>query len=173
MGARVLHRLKWLASRFGRQHRAIATVEFALVGLALTLFLMVIINVGMLGLTLGGLVHGVQSAARAAAVQAANNYATNGSISCPTQAAIVSLFNQYADPPLAPATGTTSNPSVTATWTNNGNDTVTTEPPGLYLTLTGTVRWVPIGLAAFSNGINLTITTVATVPGSAQSTSTC
>jgi len=166
-------RLNGIASGFGRQRRAVAAVEFALVGMALVMFLMIIVNVGMLGLTLGALVHGVQSAARAAAVQTADNYATNGSISCPTQSAIIGYFNQYADPPLPPATGATSNPGVTATWSDNGNDTVTTEPPGVYLTLTATDKWVPIGFAAFGTGINLSITTVATVTGSAQAASTC
>jgi len=170
---RRIFRLNGMAWCFGRHRRAIAAVEFALVGMALVMFLLVIINVGMLGLTLGALVHGVQSAARAAAVQTAQNYAANGTISCPTQSAIVGYFNQYADPPLPPATGATSNPGVTATWSDNGNDTVTTEPPGVYLTLTATDKWVPIGFAAFGMGINLSITTVATVTGSAQATATC
>jgi Flp pilus assembly protein TadG len=162
-----------IASRFGRQRRAVAAVEFALIGMALVMFLLIIVNVGMLGLTLGALVHGVQSAARAAAVQAANNYADNGSLTCPTQSAIIGYFNEYADPPLAPATSATSNPGITATWSDNGNDTVTTEPPGVYLTLKATDKWVPIGFAAFGTGINLSISTVATVTGSAQAAATC
>jgi Flp pilus assembly protein TadG len=156
-----------------RQRRGAAAVEFALVSLALFMFLLAILNLGMLGFTLGALVRGVQSAARAAAVQTASNYATNDAITCPANAVIVSDFNRYADPPLPPATSATSNPGVTAIWSNNGTDAITTEPPGVYLTLTASYRWTPIGLPAFGTGINLKITTVATVTGSSQVASTC
>jgi len=171
--ARAWYGLRRLASGFARQRRAVAAVEFALVSLALFGFLLAVVNLGMLGFTLGALVRGVQSAARAAAVQTGYNYATTSNFTCPTQSAIVGYFNQYADPPLPPATGATSNPAVIATWTNNGTDTVTTEPPGVYLTLTGTYHWVPIGFAPFGTGIDLSITTVATVDGSSQVNSTC
>ncbi len=159
--------------RLAFQCRATAAVEFAIVGLALFLFLLVIVNIGMLGLTLGALVHGVQTAARTAAVQTANTYATTGSITCPTNAAIIGYFNNFADPPLPPATGSTGNPAVTATWTDNGSGTVTTEPPGVYLTMTATYRWVTIGFAGFGSGFPLSITTVATVTGTSQVTATC
>jgi len=162
-----------LAAACARHRRAFAAVEFALVSLAMFGFLLAIINLGMLGLTLGALVHGVQSAARTAAVQTSYNYATSRALTCPSNAAIIGYFNQHADPPLPPATSTTSNPALIASWSNNGNDTVTTEPPGVYLTLTGTYRWVPIGFAPFGAGINLSITTVATVTGSAQVSSAC
>ncbi len=158
---------------FGRHRRAGAAVEFALVGMALILFLMAVVNLGMLGFTIGALVHGVESAARAAAVQTANNYATSEAITCPSESAIVGYFNKYANPPIPAATGTTGNPSVIATWSDNGGDTVATEPPGVYLTLTAKYKWVPIGLSAFGAGINLSMTTVATVTGTAQAASTC
>ncbi len=148
-------------------------MEFALAGLAITAFILIIVNVSLLGLSLGALVRGVQSAARNAAVHTAATYATTNSITCPTQAAIIGYFNAAADPPLPPATGTTGNPTVTAAWTNNGADTITTDPPGLYLTLTGTYRFVPIGFAPFGAGITLSITSVATVTGSAQLASSC
>jgi len=162
-----------LAKNLARHRRAGAAVEFALVGLAMVGFLLAIVNLGMLGFTIGALVRGVQSAARAAAVQTANTYATTEAITCPSESAIVGYFNQYADPPLPPATGTTGNPAVTATWSDNGGDATTTEPPGVYLTLTATYKWAPIGFAAFGTGINLSITTVATVTGTAQAASTC
>jgi hypothetical protein len=136
-------------------------------------FLIAIVNLGLLGFAAGALVRGVESAARAAAVQSAAAYAATNAITCPSESAIVGYFNQYADPPLPPATGTTGNPAVTASWSDNGGDTVTTEPPGVYLTLTATYRWVPIGFAPFGAGINLSITTVATVTGSSQLASTC
>ena len=144
-----------------------------MVGLALVFFLLAIVNLGMLGFSVGALVRGVQSAARAAAVQTANTYAATEAVTCPSESAIVGYFNEYADPPLPPATGTTGNPAVTATWSDNGGDAVTTEPPGVYLTLTATYKWMPIGLAVFGTGINLSITTVATVTGTAQAASTC
>ncbi len=162
-----------LATALARQRGAVVAVEFALVSLAMFGFLLAIINLGMLGLTLGALVHGVQSAARAAAMQTSYNYATSRTLTCPTNATIIGYFNQHADPPLPPATGTTSNPAVIASWSNNGNGSVTTEPPGVYLTLTGTYRWVPLGFAPFGAGINLSITTVATATGSAQVSSAC
>jgi Flp pilus assembly protein TadG len=156
-----------------RNRRAAAAVEFALVGTAQFLFMLAIVNLGMLGFTVGALVRGVQSAARAAAVQTANTYATTEVVTCPTQSAIIGYFNNYADPPLPPATGSTGNPSVTATWSNNGGDANTSEPPGVYLTLTASYHWVPVGFAAFGAGINLKMTTVATVSGTAQAASTC
>ena len=166
-------RLPWPAAAFVRHCWAGAAVEFALVGMALAMFMLAIVNLGMLGFTVGALVHGVQSAARAAAVQTANTYATTEAITCPSKSAIIGYFNEYADPPLPAATGTTSNPAGISTWSDNGGDAVTSEPPGVYLTLTATYLWVPIGFAAFGTGINLSITTVATVTGSAQAASTC
>jgi Flp pilus assembly protein TadG len=162
-----------LAAGLARQRRAGAAVEFALVGTALVAFLLAIVNLGMLGFSVGALVRGVQSAARAAAVQTAATYAATEAITCPSESAIVGYFNEYADPPLPPATGATGNPAVNASWSDNGGDAVTTEPPGVYLTLTATYKWVPIGFAPFGAGINLSITTVATVTGTAQAASTC
>jgi hypothetical protein len=166
-------RLRRQAAGLVRQRRAGAAVEFALVGTALVAFLLAIVNLGMLGFSVGALVRGVQSAARAAAVQTAATYAATEAITCPSESAIVGYFNEYADPPLPPASGTTGNPAVNATWSDNGGDAVATEPPGVYLTLTATYKWVPIGFAPFGAGINLSITTVATVTGTAQAASTC
>jgi Flp pilus assembly protein TadG len=166
-------RLHRLAAALARQRRGGAAVEFALVGMALVAFLLAIVNLGMLGFSVGALVRGVQSAARAAAVQTAATYAATEAVTCPSESAIVGYFNEYADPPLPPASGTTGNPAVNASWSDNGGDAVTTEPPGVYLTLTATYKWVPIGFAPFGTGINLSITTVATVTGTAQAASTC
>jgi Flp pilus assembly protein TadG len=155
-------------------NRGAAAVEFALIGLAMVAFIMAIVDLGMLGFSLGALTHGVQSAARTAVVNAANAYATNGAISCPTTSTIIGYFNSYANPPLPAATGSTGNPAVTATWTNNSSDTVTTEPQGVYLTLTATYTWQPLGFAAFGNtGIRLSITSVALVPGSSAEAASC
>jgi hypothetical protein len=161
------------AARLGATRRAGAATEFAFISFALVAFLMAIVNLGLLGFSAGALVRGVESAARAAAVQTAAAYAATNAITCPSESAIVGYFNEYADPPLPAATGTTGNPAVIATWTNNGTGSVTTEPPGVYLTLTATYKWTPIGFAPFGAGINLSITTVATVTGTAQANSTC
>jgi Flp pilus assembly protein TadG len=148
-----------------------AAVEFALVSFAYIGFLLAILNLGMLGFSLAALTHGVQQAARTAATYAANQEVTNSTYACPSASTIAEYFNTYADPPLSPA-GTTSasNPYITATWINNATGSVTTEPPGLYLTLVGTYKWKPLGLAAFGSGINLNIATVATVMGTSTGT---
>jgi Flp pilus assembly protein TadG len=159
--------------RLGRSTRAAAAVEFALTGLALLGFILAILNLGMFGFSLGALVRGVQSAARAAAVEASASYASNGTLTCPAPSTVVSLFNTYADPPLPVATGTTGNPAVTSAWTDNSTGAVTTEPQGVYLTLTAKYKFVPIGFSAFGTGVTLSITTVATVLGSSAETATC
>jgi Flp pilus assembly protein TadG len=159
--------------RLGRARRASTAVEFALTSLALFAFLLAIVNLGMLGFSLGALVRGVQSAARTAAVTAANTYATTGAITCPSNTAIVGYFNSFADPPLPAATGTTGNPTVSAAWTDNTTGSVASEPQGVYLTLTASYKWVPIGFSSFGTGIKLSITTVAEVMGSSTQTATC
>jgi Flp pilus assembly protein TadG len=159
---------------FARTRRAAAAVEFAICGMALFLFIFGIVNLGMLGLSLGGLVRGVQSAARAAAVYTSNKYATTGAFSCPSTSMIVTYFNNAATGAL-PAAGSAkgSNPLVAVTWTNNGTSSVTGAAPGLYLTLTGTYRWAPIGFLGVFPTIPLSITTVTEVMGSQNQASTC
>lgn len=154
--------------------RGVVAVEFALIGVAMFAFILAILDLGMLGFSLDSLTRGVQAAARTSVMTAANAYATNGAISCPTTSTIIGYFNSYASPPLAVATGSTSNPAVTATWTDNSSGTVTTEPQGVYLTLTGTYTWLPLGFAAFGHaGIRLSITSVAIVPGSSAGAASC
>jgi len=153
------------------RHRSGAVaVEFAVSGLALFGFVLVLINMGLLGLSIGALAHGVQAAARTAAVQAAKNYVNSGSTySCPAPASVATYFNNFANPPL-PVSGTSataSNPYINAVWTNNSSNATAGEPPGVYLTLTGTYVWHPIGFN-FGPGITLKITTLATVLGSAS-----
>ena len=56
---------------------------------------------------------------------------------------IVTDFNNAVSPAL-PSAGTVSgsNPLVTVTWTNNGTNGEAGDPPGLYLTLTGSLPMV-------------------------------
>lgn len=148
---------------FGRCRRGGAAVEFALVGLALMLFLGALVELGELGFSIAAQARGVQAAARAAAMDASNGVATSAN-GTPTEDSIATIrgyFNQYADPPLAPPNGT-SGPQVSAEWcTNTGGSA----PPALYLILTVSNTWVPPGFNMFSSGFTISLTTVATVMG--------
>jgi Flp pilus assembly protein TadG len=149
-------------------------VEFAICGFALFVFIFGIVNLGLLGMSLSALARGVQSAARAAAVYTSAQYANEGVFTCPSDGTIVSDFNNAASPAL-PAAGDTngSNPRLTITWTNNGTSSNAGDPPGLYLTLTGTYRWSPIGFNGVFPSIPLSITTVTTVMGSQNQATAC
>ncbi len=151
-------------------------MEFALCGLAFFAFILGIVNLGVLGFSLGALTRGVQATGRWAATQASSSYANSGStITLPCLGRVVTAFNGYADPPL-PAlpqpTGTSASTGsqiagpmkLTATWATAGAGSA----PGVYLTLTATYSWAPFGFAAFGHGFPVSITTAATVMGSAQ-----
>ena len=157
-----------IITRFRAARRASAAVEFALSGLALFAFIMAILNFGLLGFSLGTLAHSVQATARKAAMYASNQYATTGTMTCPTSTMITTFFNGYAQPPLPTAgTATGNNPLITATWTNNSSGAGgASEWNGVYLTLTVKYLWSPIGFNMFAKGIPLSITTAATVMGS-------
>jgi Flp pilus assembly protein TadG len=88
--------------RLGRERRSSAAVEFALTGSALIAFLFGIVNLGLLGLTVGTLQHAVEQTARKAAVTAA----LNGSSACPSSTTIQGYFNPYAAP-VSPANAAT------------------------------------------------------------------
>jgi Flp pilus assembly protein TadG len=156
-------------TKFGRIiacRKAGAAVEFAIVGVAFFAFIMAILNLGLVGFSLGAVARGTQAAGRAAAVKAAANYASTGTFTCPAPAAIAGYFNNAVSPPL-PVSGTSStasNPYINAVWTNN-NAAAAGEPPGVYLTLITTYNWHPVGFN-FGSGITLKIATVATAPGS-------
>lgn len=154
---------------FRTTRRAGAAVEFALSGFALLAFILAILNLGLLGFSLGALTHGVQATARKAAVFAANQYATTGTMTCPDNPTVAGYFNSFAQPPLPSAgTATGSNPLITATWTNNSAGDGSNEWTGVYLTLTVKYTWVPVGFPAFGQGIPLSITTASTVMGSSN-----
>lgn len=151
------------ARRFHADRRAGPATEFALVGLWVIGLMFVILNLGLLGFSLSALAHGVQAAARAAVVDTSNN-----AMACSAPARIAGFFNKYAQPPLPAATaGTgstpTGNPYLAVTWANSGASTPET------LSLVGTYKWTPLGFAKLG-AIKLRIATVASVPGSAQST---
>jgi Flp pilus assembly protein TadG len=154
--------------RIAACRKAGAAVEFGLVGIAFFAFIMAILNLGLVGFSLGAVARGTQAAGRSAAVQAAANYASTGTFTCPAASAVAGYFNAAVSPPL-PASGTSStasNPYINAVWTNN-NAAAAGEPPGVYLTLIATYKWHPVGFN-FGSGISLKIATVATVPGSSS-----
>ncbi len=146
--------------------RAAAAVEFGLVGFAFFGFIFVILNLGLLGFSLGALSRGVQTAARAAALATANQYTTTQAYTAPSACTVDGFFDGIADPPFKPSgTSTSSNPKITISWVNNSANLVATEPPGLYVAITGTYLWKPLGFEALFSGITLKISSVATVPG--------
>jgi Flp pilus assembly protein TadG len=169
-----LARVAATARAVARARRAAAAVEFAICGLALLVFIFGIVNLGLLGMSLSSLARGVQSAARAAAVYTSAQYANQGAFTCPSDSTIVTDFNNAAGPAL-PGAGDSngSNPRLTVTWTNNGTSSNAGDPPGLYLTLTGTYRWSPIGFNGVFPSIPLSITTVTTVMGSQNQATAC
>jgi hypothetical protein len=146
------------------RHGGTAT-EFALVGFAAFLFMMAILNIGMLGFSVGALEHAVQATARREAVAASLSNVTNDQFVCPAASVVQSDFNSYSQPALpASATSNAGNtgPLLDILWTDN-NPSI----PGVYLTLTATYDWTPIGFALLGNGLVMSVTAAAEVTGSA------
>jgi Flp pilus assembly protein TadG len=158
--------------KFWHNRRAATAVEFALSAIALLAFLMAIFNLGWLGFSLGALARGVQTAARSSAVYTSAQYATTQTFVTPSCSTTVGYFNSAVSPPLPTAgTATGSNPLLTVGWTNNSGSGVASYPPGVILTLTGSFNWVPFGFDRLFSGIPLKISTVATVMGTAGTSS--
>ena len=145
-------------ARLAAARRAAMAVEFAIVSLALFIFLFGIINLGDLGLVLGALQRGVQGAARQAAVTAAANLANNAA--CPTAAQIQGYFGSYAAPVINTAAATPSY-GAGSPWVINDATL-----PGSYLVMTETYTWKPLGFAAFGTGFPVSLTAAAFVMGS-------
>lgn len=157
------------AHQFRLAKKAVASIEFAISSMALMLFLLAIINLGDLGLVLGALQHGAESAARAAAVQTAGNIA--GGNACSNSTQVQTYFNNVASPPLPPATGLPNDgsPSILTSWTNNTNNNPV---PGTYVTVTASYKWTPIGLPNTA-AIPLNITATQIVLGTSGATTSC
>ena len=164
---------------FGPARRAAAAVEFAICGLAIIAFLMVLLNLGLLGLDVSIQARATQATARAAAVAAARYYVNNNSYACSVStttsySSVAALFDSFASPVL-PASGTSngSNPQITATWYNTPTSASTPSlPPGIALALTTKYVWQPLGFAGLGGGITLKLSTVAMVMGSYGTTAT-
>ncbi len=158
---------RWISARlarrgFARARRAAAAVEFAITSVALFTFLMGIINLGDLGLVLGALQHGVQGAARQAAVVAAGDLASG--TACPANGDIQSYFNAFATPPLAANSAVPSFGGGGSPWVSNDATL-----PGSYVVLTETYNWVPIGFSPFGTGFSFSLTAAGFVMGSSAS----
>jgi hypothetical protein len=114
---------------------------------------------------------GIQTAARKAAVQAANNYVASLSTStvkytCPSAATVAGYFNSITGN-VVPAAGTSSssNPYLLVNWYNNSASTYASKPPGVLAVLTITYNWKPVGWAMLPASLKLSLTTIATVTG--------
>jgi len=164
-----------IVTRFAAARRGGPAVEFAISGTLLFGFIMGIINLGLLGLSVGALTRGVEATGRWAAIQAAASYASSGStVTEPCFSRVTSAFNGFVSPPL-PALGTPTSNTITSnglTLTINWTTTGVGKAPGVYLTLTGTYAWQPLGFHLFGSGFNVNITTAATVLGSSTSGTT-
>jgi len=156
---------------FCDDRRGSTSLEFALNGIALMLFVFAIINLGDLGLVFGAMRHGVQGAARMAAVQTGVNISNSGS--CINSAQVAGYFNNDASPvlPTASTSSLPGYPTVTTTWTNNAaGNTI----QGTYVTVTASFLWVPIGMPNNSRtGIPLATTATDMVEGTSGASTSC
>jgi Flp pilus assembly protein TadG len=151
------------------QTRATAGIEFALNGLVLFLFLFGLINLGDLGLVVSTLKHGVQSAARDAAVQTGVQIEqTDNPADCATATQIIGYFNAVTTPILPPAAAAANgaDPIVQTAWANAAS-------PGTMLTVSVSYDWVPLGMTNAFPAIPITITSSQIVMGTSGLTTSC
>ncbi len=154
-----------------RDRRASAAVEFAICGLALIAFIMVIINLGLLGFSVGTMQRGIQASARNAAVQAANNYVSSlaagtAKYTCPSASTVAGYFNNLTGNVLpAASTSSSANPYLLVNWYNNSASTYIGKPPGVLVVLTITYKWTPFDFSPIGNVLTLRLTTISVVNG--------
>ena len=135
--------------------RGVASIEFAISGTALFLFLFGILNLGEFGFTIVALQQGVEETARyasvATAVALANGTAAN--YACMAQPLAQTEFNNAVSPPFSTATA----PSISVTW--GGSLAACSNATGMGIgtvTVSAQYQWYPIGLiGVFPNGITL------------------
>ncbi len=158
--------------RFGAERRAATSVEFALTSLVFFFLLLIIVNLGDLGLVLNDLKQGVQGAVRMAAVQTgAEMAATGNTASCVSNADITGYFNAIVTPVLPAASGSANDgtPVVQSAWQNNqGNQT-----GGADITVTVRYSWSPIGVPNTILGLPLSISASQMVIGTSGETTSC
>lgn len=168
-----------LLRRFIEHRRGVAAVEFAIASLAIFAFIMVLLNLGLLGLEVSLQARATQATARAATVAVSKYYTVNGSYDCAVStttsySSISTMFDSFSNPAL-PTSGTFggSNPLITATWYNTPSSATSPAlPTGIALMLTSQYTWRPIGFAKLGNGITLKISTVAMVMSSSGTSAT-
>lgn len=155
-----------------QERHAAAAAEFAICGLVMMAFIMAIINLGLLGFSVGTMQRGIQVAARNAAVTSANNYVNtlaNGTntYTCPSASTIAATFNSLTGNVLPPAsTSSSSKLYLIAKWYNNSTGTAyTSMPPGVVVVVSVTYKWSPLDFVAFGNLLTLRLTTVSVVNG--------
>jgi len=143
--------------------RALASVEFALCCLMLTIFLFGIINLGDFALVYGTMRHGAVGAARTAAVQTGLQIAQTGNTSdCVTHAQVMGYFNGYAGIVMPTAGGpSASAPVLHTAWTNN---TAANTVSGTFVTVTVSYLWTPVGMPG-GTGIPVSVAAMGMVSG--------
>jgi hypothetical protein len=156
--------------RLLRARRAVASIEFALCGMALILTVFAILDLGDMALVLGAMTYSTQSAVREAALQTNANLGGLGTgTSCLSQAQIVALFNN-AMPSLLPAAMSSGNgtgaPLVQGSWVQESGSGAGT---GTYLQITTRYSWTPPGMPGFTVPLSVSETqmvegTSGTVP---------
>jgi Flp pilus assembly protein TadG len=155
--------------RLANDRRAVSSLEFAVTSLAFFAFLLIIVNLGYLGLVLNDLKQGVQGAVRMAAVQTGAAMAASGNGgACVTAAQIIGYFNGIVTPFLPAATGAANDgtPVVQSVWQNNQSD-------GAYITVTARYYWAPIGLPNSILGLPLSISSTQMVLGTSGVPTSC
>jgi Flp pilus assembly protein TadG len=163
-----------ITRRFARHRRAAASVEFAVNGMVLLLFIFGVINLGDLGLTIGTMKRAIQYTVRTAAVQTGSSIEQSGNPgACATSAQMIAAFNSIASPILPPAAATANNgaPIVQYSW---ANASLANPTPGTELTVTASFRWTPLGMGQnFGGGVPLTISSTQLVIGTSGAITTC
>ena len=146
-----MRRLRLIAAlrRLRLARRAVASVEFAVCGVAFILMLMLVLNLGDLALVLSAMTYSTQVTVRQAAVQSGANLANaaQGTVaSCVSQTQILGYFNSAMPSLLPQATngGTGAGaPAIQAVWSQPGSN-------GIYLQVTASYNWVPFGAHAIT-----------------------
>lgn len=159
---------------FRRDRNGATTLEFAVNGFVLLLFLFGIINLGDLGLTVGTMKHAVETTVRTATVQTSAALAQTGNpAACATASQIIADFNSVASPILPPASTAIAPgfPTISYSWTNA---TAANPTPGTSLEVTAAFRWAPLGLStSLGPGVALTISSTQLVIGTSGAITLC
>jgi Flp pilus assembly protein TadG len=138
--------------------RGVASIEFAISGLALFVLLFAIANLGDLALTVYALNHAAAATARAATIAETSAIAKNGfnTSDCQTiGATLPTIFNTAASPPIP----SSQPPTVTVTWGGSAagcsHATYSGSLPGGWVSIAAHYQWHPLALGNVFGGIPL------------------